>query len=109
MKPPLFTADQAMLLIVALDPGASVRISDKTGAWFVMADVGVSDGQTVTSVCEHTDSPDTAILAYLERLMEVTDSKHWLLAKPYGERRHYRWNGATFAELPMPTPLERSA
>lgn len=99
------SATEAMLLIKTMDNGAMLKLSEWTGKWYVEAQVEVSDGVVLSGVTEHEDSPEQAVHAYLARLAEVdvNDFGRVLVTRAYAgdERRHWRWNGAAFANEPL--------
>lgn len=101
------TVNEAMLHIMALDPDASVQFSPYTGKWFVSARIDIGDGAVLASVTEHRSDMAEAVTAYLERLkkVDVNDIEHFLVTGCLGgDRRHWRWNGATFVQEPLPIP-----
>lgn len=88
---------RAMLALKTLDHNACILLSEVTGQWYVSARIEVTDGGLLRSVCEHRDSPERAVLAFLAELTELPIDV-LIVAKPTGQRRHYRWNGAAFSE-----------
>lgn len=91
------TADDAMLIILALDPTASVKYSGSTHRWYVASRIAIGDGFLLGSVTEHHDSPGSAILAFLGKLTEI-GADEFVVSSYQGYRREWRWNGAAFAE-----------
>lgn len=90
----------AMLAIKTLDNRACIRFSEWTGQWYVEAKVEVSDGVCLRGGSEHRDSPTAAVYAYLDMLRAVGLDE--VIVAYFGdERRHFRWNGYAFAEVPM--------
>lgn len=86
-----------MLAIKTLDHCAHLCLSEYTGKWYVEAKVEISDGCILSGVTEHRETPAQAVRAFVDRLQAITLDEV-IVAKPIGERRHYRWNGAAFAE-----------
>jgi hypothetical protein len=105
----------AMLIIKALDPRASLELSEYTGQWYVSARIEVSDGSCLSGITEHEHAPDVAVRAFLNRITEVGvhDHEHVLVTFPHTEdgrqRRHWRWTGRAFTEEPVEWFRERSA
>lgn len=96
---------RAMLLIKSLDPKANLEFSEWTQKWFVAADIEISDGCIIGGITEHRDTPDQAVLAFLARLQGVDygDLENVIVTNSLRpERRHWRWNGAAFVEVPLP-------
>ena len=75
----------------------------------VDADIEVSDGVTIGSICEHRETPAEAVDACLSQLRRVdyNDLDHWLVTKHLGQRREWRWNGAAFEEATRPERSEQ--
>lgn len=94
--------NEIMLHIKALDPRASLEFSEWTGQWYVSASVEIGDGGCLVGICEHRPTPDLALSAFLDAARGL-DLDHYLVSRHYGERRHWRWNGAAFAEVTRPT------
>lgn len=97
------SATENMLLILALDSDATLRLSPYTRQWFVQARIEISDGTILSGVTEHNKTPDLAVLSFINRLMAVNTDQftHCIVAKAHSdERRQYLWNGAAFAEVP---------
>ena len=86
-----------MLKIKALDVGAHLEYSEYSQQWYVEAQIEVGGDGMLVSVCEHKDSPDEAVEWFFDAITTV-DRDHYLVANGYGSRRHWRWNGAAFAE-----------
>ena len=86
-----------MFAIKALDPAAHLCLSEYTGKWYIEAKVEVSDGCILSGVTEHRETPAQAVRAFVEALQAISLDEV-IVAKPTGQRRHYRWNGAAFAE-----------
>lgn len=86
-----------MFSIKALDHDAHLCLSEYTGQWYVEAKVEISDGSILSSPTEHRETPELAVWAFVDRLQSITLDEV-IVAKPTGQRRHYRWNGAAFAE-----------
>lgn len=92
--------DQSMLQILALSPRASVCFSTYTRQWYVAApELDLTDGTMLHSVAPHRDTPSEAVLALIGELQAEQDDKV-IACNVGGQRRHYRWNGAAFAEVP---------
>lgn len=91
-----------MLLIKSLDNDASLLLSEWTGQWYVSARIEMGDGAILTGGTEHRDTPTEAINAYMDWLTSVPIGKYLVIHAYHPERRHYRWNGAAFAEIPLP-------
>lgn len=88
---------QYMLQIQALDPSASLQMSEYTRKWYVSARIHLSDGTIESGVVEHRETIEEAIVDYFNRLR--THQVDEFIASSYrGERREWRWNGAAFAE-----------
>lgn len=96
--------NEAMLTILSLDRDASLLLSPWTRQWYIQARIEVGDGVSLTGICEHRDSPEEAVFAYLDALKEVDqgDFDHFLVSNAMNreKRRHWRWNGAAFTEVP---------
>lgn len=91
---------QAMLQVLALDPSAVVKFSEYTGQWYIEARIEQSDGCIISGIVEHRNDPLSAVLAFHAALKAI-DDKHVLVSNAGREtRRHWRWNGGAFAEVP---------
>ena len=92
--------DQKMLQIKSLDRDASIVFSEYTYRWYVSALIEIGDGLTLSGANEHESTPEGAVDAYFHALTTV-DLNHYIVTNSMREsRRHYRWNGAAFAEIP---------
>lgn len=100
--------EQIMLIIQALDPGASLNYSSYTKQWYVSARIEISDGSVLTGVAEHTENMQDAITAFFNRLAEI-DLDHRVVSRYAGRRREWRWNGAAFAECTRDKVFAREA
>lgn len=89
--------NHAMLCIQTLDPDAHLDFSHFTGKWYLSSRIEISDGAILSSITEHEDTPEAAVFAYFDKLKWISLDEV-IVAKPTGQRRHYRWNGAAFAE-----------
>lgn len=90
----------AILHIKALSSEVAVMYSEHTCQWYLSAPhVHLTDGSLLTSPSVHRDSPDHAVVAYLHELRDEGQGRS-VVAVTHPERRHYRWNGAAFAEVP---------
>lgn len=92
-----------MLLIKALDSSASLDLSTYTRQWYVSARIEISDGACLSSVTAHRDTPDLAVLAFINALMAVDSNQfdRCIVTNSFRDaRRQYVWNGAAFAEVP---------
>ena len=91
----------AMLQIKALDGEAHIEFSEWTGQWYMRARIDVSDGACLTSLGDHRATPAEAVWAFYCALCQVDlhDFAHVLVTRAgHDDRRHWRWNGATFKE-----------
>lgn len=78
-----------------------VHFSPYTGKWFVHAKgVNLTDGYVLTGVPVHRDTPAMAVLAYVEELRDEGQGSQVVAVQGRNGRRHYRWNGVAFAEVP---------
>jgi hypothetical protein len=89
------STNQAMLLIKSLDTNAHLGYSEWTGQWYVSARIDIGGDGVLRGGSEHRNTPDEAVSAYLSWLTDV-DVDHYLVTS--NPRRHWRWNGAAFAE-----------
>lgn len=93
-----------MLLIQALDRGASLEFTTtSTGspdgtAWYVAAQISVTDDGKIGDVTEHRATPWDALQAYRLRLQAV-ETPDAIVTRHYGEERRYIWNGAAWREV----------
>lgn len=87
-----------MLLIMSIEPYASLMFSEFTGEWFVSSRLyvkeKVTDGGMIGAV-EHRPSAHQAVSAYLTRLQDSAE----VVSNTGGARRRWRWNGAAFTEV----------
>ncbi len=95
---------RTMLLIKSLYNDAHVALSEYTGQWFVSARIDIGGDGLLTGGKEHRDSPQEAVAAYMEWLTSVPYDKYLVVNGGRENRRHYRWNGGAFAEIPILTP-----
>lgn len=96
---------RTMLLIKSLYNDAHIALSEYTGQWFVMARIDIGGDGLLTGGTEHRDTPQEAVAAYMHRLTDVPHGKYLVVDGSRETRRHYRWNGAAFAEVPIPAQL----
>lgn len=99
-------ADRLMLIIKALDPGASVLFSEYTHHWYVGASIEVGNGSVLTGGAEHRETPNEAVQAFFDRLTSI-GLDEYIVSKYRGQRREWRWNGAAFAECTRDEALHR--
>lgn len=95
---------EAMLLVQAVAPHATIQYSEFTGKWYIGDDdveIG-GDGFLVSPIAQ-TDTPESAVFGFLEVIQAVKAPKYLVvraMSEPPDGRRHYRWNGMAWAELP---------
>lgn len=96
--------DHQMLQIKSLDNDASLCFSGYTGKWYVQAKIEIGGDGVLTGMTEHESNPEQAVNAYFSSLTNL-DLDHYLVTHPHPysdfPRRHWRWNGAAFAEVPQ--------
>lgn len=102
------SAVELMLIIKALDPGASVKYSEYTRQWYVESRLSVGNGTVLTGVAEHRGTPNDAIQAFFARLTDLTLDEY-VASDYHGRRREWRWNGAAFAECTRDEVFAREA
>ena len=103
-----YTAEECMLLLMGLDPTATLRFSEHTGMWYVSLEkVGHCTSNGIGGVTEHHKEPREAVLIAFDNLVRVPEG--YLIGVDYGlgERRYVRWNGAAFVDA-TPTWKERA-
>jgi hypothetical protein len=93
--------DRMMLQIKSLDNNASLGFSEYTSQWYVDARIEMGGEGVLFGMTEHRSSPESAVMAYFSSLITV-DLDHYLVTHAYDEkaRRHWKWNGAAFTEVP---------
>lgn len=99
--------NHAMLLILSLDPGASLKFSESTQKWYVKADIDISTGELIGGITCHRDTPEAAVFGYLYELQEV-HPPCILVTNTLRDRRHWKWNGAAFKEEPVSWFMNRA-
>ena len=78
-----------------------IYFSSYTDKWFVSArGLNLTNGTFLSGVTAHRDSPEQALVAFMERLRNEGQQRQVVAVESRGQRRHYRWNGVTFAEVP---------
>lgn len=78
-----------------------IHYSPYTGKWFVHAKgVNLSNGTMLSGLSVHRDSPEQALLAFVAELRDEGQQSQVVAVEGRNGRRHYRWNGAAFAEVP---------
>lgn len=95
-----------MLTIKAIDPTAALGMSAYTRMWYVSSNINITDGAMIFGVTEHRSTPAAAVTAFLDRLrsVDVDDLGHVIVTHDGKEgRRHWRWNGAAFANESVET------
>lgn len=95
---------RTMLLIKSLYNDAHLALSEYTGQWFVMARINIGGDGLLTGGTEHRDTPQEAVAAYMDWLTNVPRDKYLVVNDGRENRRHYRWNGAAFTEIPIRVP-----
>lgn len=98
------TITQAMLAIKSLDDSASLHLSSFTGQWYVAARIYISDGEFLRGAADHADSPEGAVSSFLERLTRVRAPEIVVTRPDDVDRRHWRWNGSFFTDVPIRVP-----
>jgi hypothetical protein len=93
--------DSLMLHIKALDLDASLAYSEYTHKWFVSAKIEEGGDGCLTRIVEHEETPEGAVEAFFDQLTKVPIDR-CLVTNPDNEkrRRHWKWNGAAFREVP---------
>lgn len=97
-------AKTAMLHLQQLDPRICIRLSPYTNSWYVEDEeviIEISNGAIISGITSHSDTPEQAVLNYLERLQEPDGLETVVVTHKGTQRRHWRWNGATFVEIPV--------
>ncbi len=92
---------KSILIIKALDNDAHLEFSEFTGKWYVSALIEEGGDGVLIGFTEHCDTPDLAVEKFLLRLKTVPEGKY-LVVNNFGQRTHYRWNGAAFCGVPQP-------
>jgi uncharacterized protein YktB (UPF0637 family) len=87
-----------MLIIKALDDDAHLEYSEYTRQWFVSADIDIKSDGCLIGVVEHADTTDEAVGAFLARITHIKQDELIVTRALKDDRRHWRWNGAAFAE-----------
>lgn len=94
------TTAERMLALLALDSSAHLAFSATTGKWYIDTRCEISNGHgLLTSVVEHGETSDDAVLATYEKLLLVQPPCYIVSAHFGQQRRCYRWNGGAFAEV----------
>ena len=99
------TLNEMALHLAAIAPaGVTLKFSESTGRWFASARIEISDGVILSSICEHRYDPSDAVEGFFAVLVAVQDPDHWLVTDSSDRalRRHWRWNGVCFANIPLP-------
>lgn len=88
-------SNEAMRLILELDPDASLRYSATNGEWLVRARVlVVADDGEASFLAYYEPTPDAAVLTYLRRIQELGPSE--VLELSDGSRK--RWTGSAWVD-----------
>lgn len=104
-----YRSDEIMLMLQAISPDVSVLFSEYTRQWYVSARrLEVGNGMMLTGTAEHRDTVEQAVQAIFERLTN-TAMDEYVVGEYLGQRREYRWNGATFAEVTRPLVIEQQS
>jgi hypothetical protein len=84
---------------------------DIDGGWFVNQSVEMKerpDSSVLTSITGRGETPDEALFNHWQQLTELPAGAFLVIhAMHDGHRRHVRWNGYMWADLPLPTPEAR--
>ena len=95
------TIDHQMLQIKSLYRSASLCFSEYTGKWYVMANIEIGGGGALVGVSQHESNPADAVDSYFRALTSIPSDRYLVTnAHNEGRTRHWRWNGAAFAEVP---------
>lgn len=100
--------ENTMLVIQALDPGASVNYSTYTRSWYVSASIEIGNGSILSGVTEHCENVFDAIAAFFNRIADLPHGEY-VVTRYHGRRREWRWNGAAFAECTRDEVFAREA
>jgi len=108
--------DREMLHILSMDSRAHVGYSEYVHLWYVHLNLEKGGDGILRSVGgSHANTPEDAVHGCFEALKEIQPTKEepWavIVKDAYesgGKRKHYRWNGACFAEVPATSELASS-
>ncbi len=93
------TIDNQMLQIKSLDRNASLGFSEYTGKWYVLADIQIGGDGMLVGVNQHESNPADAVDSYFRALTSIPLDRYLVTGSLLdGRTRHWRWNGAAFAE-----------
>jgi hypothetical protein len=92
----------AALHLDALNPREwGVYYSTYTEKWYVHAKgLNLTDGSFLTGTSVHRLTPGRAVIEFVEELKAEGQGSQVVSVEARGQRRYYRWNGVTFAEVP---------
>lgn len=101
--------DREMLHIMSMDPKAYVGYSEFVHLWYFHTDLEIGGNGILSSVggC-HGNTPEDAVHGAFETLKSVKPSQKVpdaVIVKDGHGCKHFRWNGACFAEIPLPFEL----
>ena len=88
------------LHLQVLDRAWSLGYSEHTHQFYVSLDAQIGGDGLLCSVTEHRDTPEQAIDAAFKRLAAVSAPNYIVTDAFQGDRKHWRWNGAAFVEVP---------
>ncbi len=78
-----------------------IHFSAYTGKWFVHAKgLNLSDGVMLSGVTVHRDTPEQAFVDFMREIRDEGQQSQVIAVEASNGRRHYRWNGVAFAEVP---------
>jgi hypothetical protein len=108
-------ANEEMLHIMSMDPGAYVGYSEYVNQWYVHLNLMEGDEWSSSSIPTHSNTPSGAIHVAFEYLKGIQTSKDKPAARIIrdratsdGENTYFRWNGVCFANVPGPLRLAQS-
>lgn len=95
--------------IASLDPyGVALKIR-RPGDWYISGGIETTSDRSamLSGVGGNGETPEKAVEAMWSALMEVFQAGGYIALKPMSrsERRHVRWNGYMWEDLPLPQEL----
>jgi hypothetical protein len=96
------TWEQKLEAIIALGDDVSLRMRCP-GNWHVdHRGVEIGDGHVLIGGCGNGDTPEAAVLNHWDHLTQLKAGQYLVKNAMSSDRRHYRWNGYRWADLPVP-------
>lgn len=79
----------------------SIEWSTYTGQFWINSGLYEGDGVMLAGITEHRSTPEQTLVAFFDRLRDVAEPNFIVTNDTdRDKRKHWRWNGVCFQEVP---------